>query len=255
MSNKKISELTELSTTPADGDLIPIVDIDDTTDSANGTTKKVTRVNLTPLATTTVKGRVKLSTAPASATEPIAVGDNDTRVPSQGENDALAGTSGTPSSSNKYVTNDDTAETGNSKVVRTTSGGVINNSILPFTGDFNCGSTTYDVSTASGTQNIAHGLGAIPRYVKISCKFIAGAGTVSDTFAVYNGTTQSSLSAAWDTGSSTFEETTTTFKIIGGNTSDYVTGVITVDATNIMIAWTKNNSPTGTASLLWEAFY
>lgn len=43
---------------------------------------------------------------------PVAVGDNDTRLPTQGENDALVGTSGTPSSTNKYVTNDDTTGTG-----------------------------------------------------------------------------------------------------------------------------------------------
>jgi hypothetical protein len=36
------------------------------------------------------------------------VTDADTRLPSQGENDALAGTSGTPSSSNKFVTDVDT---------------------------------------------------------------------------------------------------------------------------------------------------
>lgn len=62
-----------------------------------------------PDATESTKGITKLSVAAASASDPIAVGDNDPRVPTTGENDALAGTSGTPSSSNKYVTNDDTA--------------------------------------------------------------------------------------------------------------------------------------------------
>lgn len=57
-----------------------------------------------PDASTTTKGVTKLSTAPASATNPIAVGDNDTRVPTQGENDALVGDNGTPSSTNTYVT-------------------------------------------------------------------------------------------------------------------------------------------------------
>jgi hypothetical protein len=55
-----------------------------------------------------LKGITKLSTAPASASNPIAVGDNDTRVPTADEKDALAGT-GTPSSSNKYVVEDDEA--------------------------------------------------------------------------------------------------------------------------------------------------
>lgn len=59
-------------------------------------------------ATTTTKGIAKISVAPVSATSPITVGDNDPRVPTQSENDALAGTSGTPSSSNKYVTDADT---------------------------------------------------------------------------------------------------------------------------------------------------
>lgn len=59
----------------------------------------------TPDASTTVKGMSKTSVAPASPTDPIVVGDNDPRVPTQSENDALVGT-GTPSSSNKYVTAD-----------------------------------------------------------------------------------------------------------------------------------------------------
>jgi hypothetical protein len=41
MANAKISQLTAL-TTPASGDLFPIVDISDTTQSASGTTKKIT---------------------------------------------------------------------------------------------------------------------------------------------------------------------------------------------------------------------
>jgi len=42
MSTKKITGLTELSTAPAVGDLLPIVDISDTTDAASGTTKGIT---------------------------------------------------------------------------------------------------------------------------------------------------------------------------------------------------------------------
>jgi hypothetical protein len=57
-------------------------------------------------ASTTVKGITKLSTAPASPTEPIAVGTNDTRVPTQGENDALVGdnTDIAVGTGNKFVT-------------------------------------------------------------------------------------------------------------------------------------------------------
>jgi hypothetical protein len=57
-------------------------------------------------ASTTVKGITKLSVAPASPTAPIAVGDNDGRVPTQGENDALVGnnTSIAVGTGNKVVT-------------------------------------------------------------------------------------------------------------------------------------------------------
>lgn len=58
-------------------------------------------------ATETQKGTPKLTTAPVSPTEPLAVSELDTRLPTQDENDAMAGTSGTPSSWNPFVTEDD----------------------------------------------------------------------------------------------------------------------------------------------------
>lgn len=87
-------------------------------------------------ASTTVKGLSKLSSAPASPTNPIAVGDNDTRVPTQSENDALAGTSGTPSSTNPYVTDSDT---------RFTFGGLGTDGALTITS----GVTTIDLGGAA----------------------------------------------------------------------------------------------------------
>ena len=70
-------------------------------------------------ATNLVAGTTKLSVAAASVPNPIAVGTNDPRVPTQGENDALVGTSGTPSSSNRYITDADaTATPTANKVIR-----------------------------------------------------------------------------------------------------------------------------------------
>lgn len=86
-----------------------------------------------PDASASVKGITKMSVAPVSATNPIAVGDNDPRVPTQNEKDALVGTSGTAvSSSNKLVDNADvdTAVTAN-KVVRRGSSGEITVSTTP----------------------------------------------------------------------------------------------------------------------------
>lgn len=49
--SKKISALTAL-TTPADGDLLPIVDVSDTTDGVTGTTKKIALSNFFPASST-----------------------------------------------------------------------------------------------------------------------------------------------------------------------------------------------------------
>ena len=46
MSTKKITALTELSAAPAATDMIPIVDVSDTTDASSGTTKKITSANV-----------------------------------------------------------------------------------------------------------------------------------------------------------------------------------------------------------------
>lgn len=51
-------------------------------------------------------GITRLSTAPASAADPVAVGDNDTRLPTTGERQAMVGQQGSPSSTNKFLTND-----------------------------------------------------------------------------------------------------------------------------------------------------
>ena len=117
--------------------------------SFNGSTWAPTTTSA-PDASTTVKGVAKMSVAPASASSPIAVGDNDPRVPTTGENDALVGTSGTPSSSNKYVTNDDTSATSSaSKVARMDANGKIAESITYF---------DYQLFTSNGTWTKPTGL-------------------------------------------------------------------------------------------------
>lgn len=106
-------------------------------------------------ASTTVKGLTKMSVAPASATSPIAVGDNDTRVPTQGENDALVGTSGTPSSSNKYVTDAD------ARLV-----GLPVSNIVKFGGTGADGALT--ISSGTTTINCANAKVVIKNYSSIS---------------------------------------------------------------------------------------
>lgn len=117
------------------------------------------------------------------------------------------------------------------------------------------GATTYDASTASGTQNIAHGLGRVPKYVRIKAIYAVATTTIGVPLTaetVYNGTTQSSLSVYPVAANSL--NFTTTFSLnsstVSGNHAD---GVVTFDATNIIITWTKTGSPTGVYDLMWEA--
>lgn len=119
------------------------------------------------------------------------------------------------------------------------------------------GTTTKDAADASTTQNIAHGLGRIPKKVKITALnfIVIGGGALGpETYnatTVYNGTTQSSVSG-YKTGSNAVT-VATTFTLNSADAVGTQTGVVTFDATNIIITWTKSNSPTGTYTLLWEA--
>lgn len=148
---------------------------------------------------------------------------------------------------------------GASKLVQYTAGGLypaadgslITNIIL-----FTNGIAAKNAADGSGTQNIAHGLGKIPKKVKITGLQLRGG--ASDTnafplmaFTVYNGTTQSSTSI-YATGS-TQSTSASTFTLNVNNSGSTYSGVVTFDATNIIITWTSSGSPGGTYQLLWEA--
>jgi hypothetical protein len=65
------------------------------------------RVRSGAVATETDLGLVELATTPVDPLRPRVVLTEDDRLPSQAENDAMVGTSGSPSSSNPYVTDAD----------------------------------------------------------------------------------------------------------------------------------------------------
>lgn len=121
---------------------------------------------------------------------------------------------------------------------------------------FKNGTTTKNAAdNDSGTaQNIAHGLGVTPKYVRITA--------IEDTVdvtrnniatTVYNGTTQSSVSRK---GNGTVSLTVTTFDLdnAGIPASNYNRGVVTFDSTNIIITWTETGNAAGVYTLLWEAY-
>jgi len=107
--------------------------------------------------------------------------------------------------------------------------------------------------TASGVQNIAHGLGVIPRTVRIQCtKVVSGTATMATCDVSYNGTDGGIgmgmiilASTAYVLQTGTVAGAGTDIIIwddIGGTNAQ--TGIITFDATNIIITWTKIGSPT-----------
>lgn len=165
--------------------------------------------------------------------------------------DALAGTGGTPSSSNKFVTATGLTTASIDAATQMTG-------ILPIanggTGNANnyikSGATTRDLSTASSAQNIAHGIGATPRMVKITATF-ATSDAIAHANTVYT-TAQSSNYVFYRVTSGSVAGATFTIPVTSGGNDQ--TGVVTVDATNIIITWTKTGSPTGTAYLVWEAY-
>lgn len=127
-----------------------------------------------------------------------------------------------------------------------------NGTITGFTPRWTNGSTTKNSADASTTQNIAHGLGQIPSFVEIIATYQGNANTnsnVATTF--YNGTTQSS-SSVYGVGNNNAQGQS--FILNGGQNAatGNNTGVVTFDATNIIITWTLTGAPTGTYDLLWK---
>lgn len=112
-------------------------------------------------------------------------------------------------------------------------------------------------SEASTTQTIAHGLGRVPKYVRIKA---VGVKTVSTGFsvwaeAIFNGSVQTSQSFN-DLGSGSYAVSEADFRLssVGTSGTNAQTGVISVDATNITITWTKHGTPGSiTWEMIWEA--
>lgn len=121
------------------------------------------------------------------------------------------------------------------------------------------GTTTYNLTTASGTQTIAHGLGVTPKYARFTA--LTGNGGVYNpySFGAYNGTTNSvayrfATNVAANTGDAS-SDTTNCIHIEPdtSGSSDKQVAVATWDATNIILTWTKSASPSGTVQIMWEA--
>lgn len=231
-----------------------------TTDSQVATKKYVsdTVTGAVGTATEATYGTTKLSVAPATPGVPISVGDNDTRVPSQGENDALAGTSGTPSSTNKYVTNDDTSATSAaSKVVRADGSGKIDVGFMP-SSLFKFGGTGADgaLTLTTGTTNID--LGGVTVFTKNYTSIsITGDAKITFTNPHANGTIVIFKSQGDVTITSS---TVPAIDLRGIGAAANTVGIGTANSTNYVpqLTWWSGNTPyeySGAIPGLYQAAY
>lgn len=135
------------------------------------------------------------------------------------------------------------------KLIKTNANGLVDPTFLFEELEFKNGTTTKDAADASGTQNIAHGLGKIPKKVRIQAMTSVGETITLIANTVYNGTTQSSVSMYRNNSTGVVNNT---FTLNAASATATCTGVVTFDATNIIITWTKTGSSTGTYYLLWK---
>lgn len=118
---------------------------------------------------------------------------------------------------------------------------------------FGHGVTTRDLSAATGSQTIAHGLSATPKKVKITCKFGTTNGTTDESVGIYDGTNTSSI-YVYNNDTLTAGNSTSNMAYIQTSAGNIQAATCTVDGTNITLSWTKTGTPTGTAQILWEAY-
>ena len=250
MSDLKISQLTNY-TTPLNADLTVMVD------TANTTTKKTTWQN--------IKATLKTyfdTLYPSGSGTSTGANTGDQVLPVKASGAELD----TGTDDAKFATAKALKDSHNvPSVVPSTLGNVLTSngtdwvSSVPSAGAPNSKNAlaTKDVADASGSQTIAHGLGRVPTSVNFDYFFGASAVSVI-VHGSYDGATNICAGHVHGTASGTFASfSSASFGAALASTADSPvtagqTGVITVNATNITIAWTKNGSPTGTVTFMWS---
>lgn len=125
------------------------------------------------------------------------------------------------------------------------------------TGSMKAGVTTRNLSTASGNQTIAHGLGRTPKMVRITVIQASTSGASDNySFGMYDGATNSGIYRGQNSNSQYYEGNSSTYCVniftAATNDTSPSTASATVDGTNITLAWTRATGATGTAEILWE---
>lgn len=114
--------------------------------------------------------------------------------------------------------------------------------------------STRNLSTASGSETIAHGLGKTPSFVRADANLATG-NAIGHSHGAYDGTTQNYAQFGWvNTGSSGSSSagTNSIIQLYGDSGSTGQIASITVDATNINVTWTKVGGGSGSFGIIWE---
>jgi hypothetical protein len=110
------------------------------------------------------------------------------------------------------------------------------------------GFATRGLANASSTQTIPHGLGSTPSYVRFM-----GSANFGSAFGTFDGTNMNGVYGFSGTPNSAAGTNVYVLWFVDGTNGQEAT--ITVDATNIYLAWTKAGTGlTGVLSFIWEAY-
>lgn len=112
---------------------------------------------------------------------------------------------------------------------------------------------------SGGSQNvtIAHGMGITPIHIKISALITNSSSTTQSTnsFGTYNGSSYACIYFTWNSGGSGSWQAnnSTSFVVSLDTASSSSTATVTLDSTNITLAFTNSNGGVN-GQLLWEAW-
>lgn len=193
-------------------------------------------------------------------TDTTLAANSDSKIPSQKAVKAYVDSGGNPNASTtqRGIVEEATAA---EVLAGTATGGTgarlfVNPSTLPLA-NYKNGVVSYDTSTASGTQNIAHGLSSAPVKVKLSAFTPYGTTTnqLNGSIGSYDSGGNSCIYFTQDVGSYPKVSSSSTKAIFlqGEVGTVYTAASVTVDATNIILTWGKVSGMSGTAYIHWEA--
>ena len=231
MADQKWTELAE-ETSPADADILATVE----DPSGSAVNKKITWANIKAVLKTYFDTLYSLVVKATGAE--LDTGTDDAKfATAEAIKDSHNVPSVAPGADGNVLTSD-----GDDWVSETPSGGSM---------AYKNGSASRAGNAASGTQTIAHGLGATPKKVSLAGLWFDGGDNIQNCQGAYDGTNNSCI---WhDSYNTSGASTTKCLYFRNESTAGTQQVTCTVDETNIYLAWVLSGS-TGSSNMriLWE---